>query len=904
MKKILICLLSWIVVAPAAAQYTLLGDAIKMDCHCYTLTPDTINQSGAIWNNQKIDLSQSFDYQFSIFLGCKDGSGADGIAFVLQQSVNFYDSIGMSLGYTGIAPSVGVTIDTWQNGMPTNSDFHGDPPFDHITIQLNGDLNHRDSIAPLPINNIAGPVRAVQGTDNIEDCKWHILRIQWDAPTKRLTAYVDGVQRVSVVKDFVAETFGNDPSVVWGFTGSTGDNTNLQQVCTALRPLFSFTNGQSRCSNDTIQFIDKTISFSPIVKMYWNFGDGSAIDSVNLNPYHVYSLPGDYTVTQTVLGADGCTESFSQQLIIGSKPIADFTFNPACMRDSTVKFTNTSTAEFGTINKWFWGLGDGAASAQNSPAHIYANPGLKKVFMVATSQEGCRSDTVTRMVQVYEKPVSNFTLPSTPCVGAVSTFNSTGTVKDGTITAWAWSSASPDTTFPNMADPGFTYPASGQYAVTLSVTSSNGCVSLPVTKNVDISSGPIASFKVGPVCMSNPVKFSDASIGKPGDPVNGWWWDLGYEVVSTDQHPTNKYSPQGDYIVRLVARSAKGCLSDTVQQTIHVKPGPVARFGHSLPVCANTAFQLRDSSSSPGGQIKAWYWSVDNGITSPMQNPTISLAAGNFQVKLVVMGADGCASDTSARTIVVNPSPQVDFVTAPVCENTMATFNGIFQSGPAVSNWQWLFHDGTIINTQRSQKFYATHGNFPVQLTATSAVGCRSGVVLKTISIHKPTAFAGNDTAIIINEPYQLNGSGGNVYQWSPPTGLSNPRLSNPVTTLSEDQQYILKVTNSLGCISYDTINIRVFLTPEIYVPKAFSPNTDGLNDILKAIPVGIKEFKYFTVYSRYGEMVFTTAIPSKGWNGIYNGKRQNNGAFIWYAAGIGYNNQLIFRKGSVVLIR
>ena len=107
-----------------------------------------------------------------------------------------------------------------------------------------------------------------------------------------------------------------------------------------------------------------------------------------------------------------------------------------------------------------------------------------------------------------------------------------------------------------------------------------------------------------------------------------------------------------------------------------------------------------------------------------------------------------------------------------------------------------------------------------------------------------------------------------------------------------------------MGCYSYDTIQVTVFEKPEIYVPKAFSPNNDGLNDLLKAIPVGIKEFKYFTVYNRLGEVVFTTNNPSLGWNGDHHGKRQNNGGFVWAAAGIGYRGTMIFRKGSVVLIR
>lgn len=903
MKKILICLLSWIVVCPAAAQFTMLGKATQIDCHCFTLTPDTTEQSGAIWNNQKIDLSQSFDYQFSIFLGCKDVPGADGIAFVLQPNLNFYDSIGMSLGYAGIVPSVGVTIDTWQNGSPTTAAFHGDPTYDHISIQLNGDLDHRDSMAPLPVNNIAGPVRALPTHDNIEDCKWHILRVRWDVDTKTLTAYIDGAQRVSVVKDFVADLFNNDPMVHWGFTGSTGDNTNLQQVCTALKPSFAIT-APTRCSNDTVSFTDQTISFSPISKMYWDFGDGSALDSTSINPFHFYPEPGNYTVTQTVLGADGCTESYSRPLIIGSKPIADFTFNTACMLDSTVRFTNTSTAAFGTISKWFWGFGDGAASAQKSPSHIFKRAGLYKVIMIATSQEGCISDPVVHMVQIYEKPIANFTLPTTRCVGGASVFSSTSTVNDGTIASWAWQSLVPDTSFENVPEPVFSYSAKGDYTVSHTVISSNGCVSEPVSKSFTIGNGPTAAFKVGPVCLTAPVKFTDASVGTPTDPVNGWWWDLGYEVVSTSQNPTNKYPWEGEYLVRLVAKTSSGCISDTIQQSIRFNPPPVARFGTSSPVCANTAFQLRDSSSHAAGTIKAWYWSVDNGITSPVQNPTILLPAGSHQVKLVVLGSDGCASDTTVQGVLVNPAPVVDFAIAEACKNTFVSLTGVLRSGPVVNSWNWQFHDGGVANNAGTQKLYTTSGVFPVQLTGTSVMGCRSDIVTKNITIFDAAAFAGNDTAIIINEPFQLNGTGGLTYEWTPPAGLNNPRIPNPVATLAQDKQYVVKVTTARGCIGYDSINIRVFLAPEIYVPKAFSPNSDGLNDLLKAIPVAIRDFKHFSVYSRYGELVFTTTIPSKGWDGMYNGRKQNNAAFVWYASGVGFNGQLVFRKGSVVLIR
>ena len=104
----------------------------------------------------KINLSDPFDFKFSVFPGSADDLGADGMAFVLQPiSTNIGDSrrgIGIS---KEISPSIGITIDTWQNAN------NNDPAFDHISIQRNGDLNHNS------LNNISGPVTALAGNDHI-----------------------------------------------------------------------------------------------------------------------------------------------------------------------------------------------------------------------------------------------------------------------------------------------------------------------------------------------------------------------------------------------------------------------------------------------------------------------------------------------------------------------------------------------------------------------------------------------------------------------------------------------------------------------------------------------------------------------------------------------------------------
>ena len=169
--------------------------------------------------------------------------------------------------------------------------------------------------------------------------------------------------------------------------------------------------------------------------------------------------------------------------------------------------------------------------------------------------------------------------------------------------------------------------------------------------------------------------------------------------------------------------------------------------------------------------------------------------------------------------------------------------------------------------------------------------------------------FAGNDTIAAVGQPMQLRGqqigdTSATIFNWSPPTGLNDPNIINPIAILYRDQTYRLTMTTSQGCNGYDDIKIKVYNGPEIYVPSAFTPNGDGQNDVLHAVAVGIKTFKYFNIYNRWGQLVFSTNVPSKGWDGKINGMLQNNQAFVWMAEGIGYNNTMVKRQGSIVLIQ
>lgn len=191
-----------------------------------------------------------------------------------------------------------------------------------------------------------------------------------------------------------------------------------------------------------------------------------------------------------------------------------------------------------------------------------------------------------------------------------------------------------------------------------------------------------------------------------------------------------------------------------------------------------------------------------------------------------------------------------------------------------------------------------------VTLYGMSVFGCTSDTTRKMINIYGTKAFAGNDIVAAANQPVQLNASGGLSYQWLPPVGLSASNIPNPVATNVADRNYFLKAYTPEGCESYDTVQIKIYKGPEIYVPGAFTPNGDAVNDVLKALPVGITSFDYFIVYNRYGQIIFKTNDFAKGWDGRLKGKDQDSGSFIWMAAATDFKGNKIVRKGTVLLIR
>ena len=521
-------------------QYIINGSAIKESCNCYVLTPDQVNQSGSVWQSTKINLHEPFDFIFDVYPGCRDLDGADGIVFILQPSNTSIGNAGEGLGYQGISPSIGISLDTYQN--------LDEPAMDHMSIQANGDINHN--------NDLAGPVPASAISGNIEDCQWHKLRVNWQPSTNTISIYFDGVFRLSAQINLVADIFNNDPMVYWGFSGSTGGTHNIQKFCTPLVPS-SISNfaGDATCLGTPVVLTDKSTSYTTVNSFFWDFGDGTTSTEKDPPP-HVYASAGVYPVKHSITGMDGCESApFIRTVTIGDKPQIALNISDTC-EGAAPRIDVSATVQQGNINYWSWVV-DGNAPI-NSPSIDLTgiNAGKHSVQLNTASTIGCKSDTVSEMFTIKNSPKVNFETDN-GCIFENVNFTAMQTDANTRIIDWLWDFG--NNTFDSKKETQAIFKAPGNYIVELQATANNGCIT-SFKQNVFINE---ATADAGKDTVVLPDSFFQLSAS--GGLVYSWSPATGLNDTEI-ANPTGSISD--DITYHLTVQTAEGCFDTS---SVHVK---------------------------------------------------------------------------------------------------------------------------------------------------------------------------------------------------------------------------------------------------------------------------------------------------------------------------------------------
>lgn len=377
-----------------------------------------------------------------------------------------------------------------------------------------------------------------------------------------------------------------------------------------------------------------------------------------------------------------------------------------------------------------------------------------------------------------------------------------------------------------------------------------------------------------------------------------------YSIDGTNYQSGNIFTASANtYTIHVM--DANNCHTQMTGVTVPFLNGLTLTTGSDPTICESESTQI--SAVASMGTI-AWTTAIPAQI-STLSNPTIADPVANPTVTTTyyVTCTLGVCSLRDSVTVFVNPAPVPD-----AGDNVTVCYGGQTQlNATGAVDYHWS-PSTYLSNPDINNPIVSQAQTTIYHLSVVDANGCHSLVTDEvTVTVLPPAQlFAGYDTIVAMNQPLALhavdiNHIGFTQYTWSPATGLNNPFIANPLATLTAPVTDLVVIASTPdNCIGTDTIKVTTYRGPEIYVPNSFTPNGDGLNDVLRPITVGIKTFHFFNVYNRYGQLIFSSSNEKSGWDGKYKGVLQNLNTFVWIAEAVDYKGNLIQRKGTTTIIQ
>lgn len=688
--------------------------------------------------------------------------------------------------------------------------------------------------------------------------------------------------------------------------------TATQTVTFNLKPALTYTALNAVCENDA----PLSVAFASVTNGVTGNGvyQGPGTNAAGqFNP--ATAGFGTHTIWYVFTSGAGCVDSVSQTILVHARPRTRFSLpTPGCLPvNGQVAFTNNSTIPDGQTMTWLWDFGDPFAGPGNlntstllNPTHNYRE-GTYTIKLTATTNNGCFRDTTVTASFAVTPDLNYGALPGI-CVNAAPVSVATGTVLNN-VTGTA-NYSGPGTNAAGQFDPAAAGP--GVHTITYSFTSTGGCTATR-TSTIEVYPQPGATFTTangGSACLGQTVQITPTAT-VPAGSITQWSWNLGNgnTPVYTNGNPFNAtYIATGTFNVQLITTSDRGCTSNPVQQTVTIRPLPVADFDVPLKIClpgSPAVFQNR--SSAPDNAALSYGWTFGDGNTSTATSPShVYASAGNYTVTLTATSAFGCVHQVSKQVNDFFDKPVADFSVNPqeLCQG--ADNNFLDASSPStgtLQSWSWSFGDGTTSTVQNPVKRYNTPGTYNVRLVVTNSGGCASDPFIIPVTVHlQPVINAGPDYVVPQGTVISLNPTANSfslAFTWSPPVGIANPNALFTTLTAVQDQTYTLTAVGSFGCSASDQLTVKI-LKP-VKVPNVFSPNGDNIHD--RWVIPNLEDYPGCTVevFNRYGQQVFYSSGYGTPWDGTYRRKDLPAGTYYYI---IQLRNGFKPLNGSVTILR
>lgn len=534
--------------------------------------------------------------------------------------------------------------------------------------------------------------------------------------------------------------------------------------------------------------------------------------------------------------------------------------------------------------------GGGVPVTQNNPTFAGLAPG-PYTYAFTSLTSGCQGSGVTSLST--NPPITTTVSLTMPlCNGAsngIITLNPAGGVAPYEYSSDGGANFQNNSTFN-------TIPAGAHL---IRIRDNEGCIKDTLVTLAEPTRLQASAFSTPGTCNGN-----DGNIivtGSDGTP--GYTYSINN---GASYQNSNQFTVSGGSYPDVRVKDANGCVANTSVNVTLIDNMVIAPLPDTT-ICVGSTVRLIPLVS-PEATVFQWSTPEDSSLVSTLNNPNIRTPDATPQdtVTYAVIAVWGvCArTDTVRVNILHKPVPHAgdDVAVCNYKRDTVLVGSVSDSSGPVLYAWTPANTATTpdqaitVVNPDSTQLY---------TLTVTDDYGCNFSVSdFVQVTVQPPVpANAGRDTIAVVGVPHQLIATGGVSYAWTPSSPLNNPSVYNPLATLTQDQLFVVVVTDAEGCLGSDSVFIQAYNGPRYYLPNSFTPNGDGMNDVFRAVPVGIKSTEYFRVFNRFGQLVFQTNRWLKGWDGTYQGAKQPSGTYIWMIKGTDKDGKIIEKQGTVMLL-
>ncbi|QES87296.1 PKD domain-containing protein [Rhizosphaericola mali] len=586
------------------------------------------------------------------------------------------------------------------------------------------------------------------------------------------------------------------------------------------------------------------------------------------------------------------------QIDVTNCQLATANLNPTYINctDYSFTFKNNFTTNDNLIYQWSFGDApdNTIQSTDANPKHDYLDTGVYILKLKLGKALECL-DSTTAIVKVYPGFFPYFKTENF-CVTNPTNFIDSSYLKIGKITSWLWNFGDGITS--TQRNTTHQYSQAGLYNTQLTIESDKGCIdSISNSVNIIDKIQLRLPFTDTLICNKDSITLSAAQI----DNVVYNWTNETLQLNNFANTESIRVLPKKNTTYQIIGADSN--CKDTAYVHVNVL-SDVTIDAPDIEMCEGDSVQIFTTSPA-----LVYNWTKVAGSDSlndyKIPNPSTKITGNNIYA---LTAAYGTCTNTKEIHVYASPYPIVNAgIDTSICQDQSYQLTG----NTDATNYQWKNGPNQYNYTVKpsvttSYIFLGSNPNNYCKKTVADTIRIK---VIRKIQVN-----IGKDTSLVFGQPitFTPNVIDSTVpihYYWTPNKYLNIDTIKNPTAIIPkgiESIVYSLTAISAGNCLATDQIVLKVFQSnPDIFVPSAFSPNHDGKNDILRPIPLGLKKLDIFEVFNRWGERIYFTNVIGEGWDGTLNNKVQPSGStFIYHIRATDYNNKIIDKKGTTVIIQ